>query len=350
MHLTQLQVVDFRNIGRAELSSGPGINWLYGDNGAGKTSILEAIYLLSRGRSFRSASVSPLIRDGTTQLTIFARTIDPTSTLGVSRERSQWLGKINGKVSQRISEFAQALPVVLVEPNNHALVHGGPELRRSFMDWGMFHVEPGYLKIWRRYSRLLQQRNAALKINASDEVLDVLEFSMAEAADMVDTERSQYVDALEQQVKALHDALGLRFSEVELEYPPQHKTQPYLQSWQENRARDREHGFTRSGPHRADLKVMAGGRLAAPRLSRGQQKLTALVLLLAQLQVSVRAGRQPLLLLDDPTSELDAEHLRRLLAWVERSSIQVWVAAVEPCISESAQMFHVEQGVVSVPG
>ena len=347
MYITRLQVADFRNITRAELLPGTGMNWLYGDNGAGKTSLLEAIYVLSRGRSFRSNTNSPLIRDGSPALKVFAGVADPVATLGVSRNRTAWHGKINGQRSRRVSEFAGALPVVLIEPNNHALVHGGPELRRAFMDWGMFHVEPAYLKTWRRYSRLLQQRNAALKTNAPNGLLDALEQPMASAADAVDVARTRYVETLKQEVDALHHALGLRFAAIELIYPPHNKDRPYLDDWQQHRIRDRERGFTQSGPHRADLKIMIERRLAAPRLSRGQQKLTALLLLLAQLQVSVNAGRQPVLLLDDPTSELDAEHLQQLLAWITASSAQVWVAAVDPPIGQDAAVFHVERGAVT---
>lgn len=347
MHLTYLQVLDFRNFPTAELTPCPGINWLSGSNGAGKTSLLEAIYLLSRGRSFRSNSSSALIRDGAAALTVFARGENPAATLGMMRSRgSAWQGKINGQVSQRVSQFARMLPVVLIEPSNHALVHGGPDIRRAFMDWGMFHVEPDYLQTWRRYSRLLHQRNAALKTHASDAVLDALEQLMDEAANAIDRERGQYVEALKQETTILHEALGLQFDHIGLEYPPKQNSVSYLDHWRQNRSRDREHGFTRAGPHRADLKLLCNQRLAAPRLSRGQQKLTALMLLLAQFQVSVRAGRDPVLLLDDPTSELDDVHLQQLLAWIQSCPAQVWVAAVAPPGELEAKVFHVEHGRV----
>ena len=349
MHLIRLQLTEFRNFADAGLDPCPGINWLAGENGAGKTSILEAIYLLSRGRSFRSNSASVLIRDGAQALTVFARGENPTATLGMKRSRSDWQGKINGEVSQRVSQFAQQLPVVLIEPSNHALVHGGPDVRRAFMDWGMFHVEPGYLQTWRRYSRLLQQRNAALKTNAPEAMLDALEHPMSEAAQAVDQARSQYVDALKQETAPLHESLGLRFDPVDLEYPPTQNPVSYLSIWQQSRQRDREQGFTRAGPHRADLKLIANQRLAAPRLSRGQQKLTALMLMLAQLEVSMRAGKRPVLLLDDPTSELDGAHLRRLMAWIQACSTQVWVAAVDPPQGVEARVFHVEHGTVRPP-
>lgn len=348
MRLTHLQVTNFRNFSTAELAPAPGINWLSGSNGAGKTSLLEAIYLLSRGRSFRSNTSASLIRDGASSLTVFARGENPRVTLGMMRNRSgTWQGKINGEAVQRVSQFAQTLPVVLIEPSNHALVHGGPDIRRAFMDWGMFHVEHEYLQTWRRYSRLLQQRNAALKTNASDAMLDALEQPMDLAATAIDHARTQYVETLRQETAALHQALNLQFDRIELEYPPAQRSDSYSSQWQQSRNRDREQGFTRAGPHRADLKLLCKQRLAAPRLSRGQQKLTALMLLLAQFQVSIRAGKNPVLLLDDPTSELDGVHLRQLMRWIQACSAQVWVAAVEPPNELDARAFHVEQGRVS---
>jgi len=110
-----------------------------------------------------------------------------------------------------------------------------------------------------------------------------------------------------------------------------------------SRARDRELGYTRRGPHRAELVISCGGQAAAQELSRGQQKLMALLLLLAQLQALQQGSIRPLLLLDDPVSELDRDHFSRLQAWLERQAAQVWVTSTESCVG-SATVFHVEQG------
>jgi len=346
MRISELRLTYFRNLEHVGLQPGPGLNWLHGANGAGKTSVLEAIYLLGRGRSFRTANLKHLIQDGADSLTVFCRTNSPDNTLGMERSRDEWRGRLSGRACQRVSEFAEAMPLVLADPSNHQLVEGGPNVRRAFLDWGLFHVEPGHLQRWRRYNRLLQQRNAALKARAADSVLAAIEAPMGAAARVVDQARCHYVELLTHQVSHLQDQLQWRFSPITLHYSAE-SIPEYQEAWKSHRDRDREHGFTRDGPHRADLKLRANERLAAPRLSRGQQKLTALLLQLAQLEVALESGQRPLLLLDDPVSELDRFHLGSVLEWVGQRPTQAWVTAVEaPDVSE-ATVFHVEHGKIS---
>jgi DNA replication and repair protein RecF len=301
MSISALRLHEFRNIAEATLEPEPGINWLSGPNGAGKTSVLEAIHVLARGRSFRTGSMSAVIQDKSTALRIVAKRSAPDHILGVERRRREWRGRIDGQDCRRVSQFAEFLPLVLVEPASHHLVDGGPDLRRSFMDWGLFHVEHGYLEHWRRYARLLRQRNAALKRNQADSVFEAIEPAMAEAAVRVDRIRGNYVHALAASCARVIGALELRIPEIVLEYrPADAEDGRYIDALKSSRNRDREMGFTRLGPHRADLAIRSDGRLAAPRLSRGQQKLVALMLKLAELD-ALRSGRySPLLLLDDP--------------------------------------------------
>lgn len=347
MSLAALRLHQFRNIADASLEPGPGINWLSGPNGAGKTSVLEAIHVLSRGRSFRTNSMSAVIQDGTTSLRIVARRRGPDHVLGVERRRKEWRGRIDGRDCQRVSQFAQAVPLVLVEPASHHLVDGGPDIRRSYLDWGLFHVEHAYLEHWRRYARLLKQRNAALKRQQADSVFDAIEPAMADAADRVDRLRTRYTRRLAASCARVAAALELRVPDISLEYrAAAAEESTYLDALRSSRERDREMGFTRLGPHRADLAIRADGRLAAPRLSRGQQKLVALMLKLGELE-ALRAGPVlPLLLLDDPVSELDQKHFGQLWAWLTGQPVQTWIAAVEHPPGAPDAMFHVERGQI----
>lgn len=345
MSLSALRLHQFRNIADASLEPGPGVNWLSGPNGAGKTSVLEAIHVLSRGRSFRTGAMSAVIQDGSTSLRVVARRTDPDHVLGMERRRREWRGRIDGQECRRISQFAQVLPLVLVEPASHHLVDGGPDLRRSYMDWGLFHVEHGYLEHWRRYARLLKQRNAALKRNQADSVFDAVESAMAEAAVRVDRLRSAYVHRLAASCARVVSALELRIPDIVLDYRAADSDgAEYMEALKLSRERDREAGFTRVGPHRADLAIRSDGRLAAPRLSRGQQKLVALMLKLAELDALRNAQLQPLLLLDDPVSELDQAHFGQLWGWLTKQRVQTWIAAVEHPPGAPDAMFHVEQG------
>jgi len=343
--IEHLLVRDFRNLSSVELTPGPGVNCLYGDNGAGKTSLIEAIYLLARGRSFRSAQLAPVIRHGCEALSVVAR-LQEGHRLGVERSRESWRGRIDGQDCQRLSEFAAALPLVLIEPDSHRLVDGGPERRRQFLDWQLFHVEQGYLQSWQRYSRLLKQRNAALRATASDLTIKAIESPMAVAAEQINALRHAQVERLQAVMTELSTAVAFRLpGDIQLTYRPGHPGGfDLIQAWDEQRSSDRERGFTQRGPHRADLKLTCAGHPAAVALSRGQQKLLAVTLLLSQLSILEQtAHAAPILLLDDPVSELDARHLDALFSWLPQQRHQAWITTTAKP-SQSFMMFHVEQG------
>ena len=332
-----------------ELTPAAGVNWFYGANGAGKTSVLEAIYLLGRGRSFRTGQVGAIIQHGQDNLQVVARLQDSGKTLGLERSRENWRGRIDGQDSRRISEFAVHLPLVLIEPDSHRLIDGGPEQRRQYLDWQLFHVEQDYLDAWQRYARLLRQRNAALKAQASGATLSALEAPMVAAAEIINAMRQQQIERLLPVVSSLRSAMAIRLpGEIGLRYRPGHPAEASLaESLVAQRDSDRERGFTQRGPHRAELVITSAGQQAAAESSRGQQKLLALLLLLAQLDIlEQNAPARPVLLLDDPVSELDRPHLSSLLDWLANRRIQSWVTATEPPDREFA-MFHVEQGEVN---
>lgn len=347
MRIASLQLFNFRNIEHASLEPAAGLNWLFGQNGAGKTSVLESIVLLSRGRSFRTRVATHLIRDECSALQVVARTMDPDHQLGMERQRQGWRGRIDGQDRNRVSEFARLLPLVLIEPENHQLVEGAPAVRRSFLDWGLFHVEPSYLDAWRDYSRALRQRNAALRDRGPDPMLEAIEQVMASAAARVDEMRGRFIASLARELDDLAPVLGFELETLTVEYSGGSDAEGHVNAWGRARSRDRDFGQTRNGPHRADLVVTGGGRRVAPRLSRGQMKLAALQLRLALLECMQKADLEPLILLDDPVSELDRNHLDRLLDWLHGCGNQVWVTAVEPEDSPSGRRFHVEQGKIS---
>lgn len=349
MSLAQLGIQGLRNLAAQTLTPAPGVNCLWGPNGSGKTSVLEAIYLLGRGRSFRASQAASLIQHGQDRLIVTARLREKDQRLGMERSREGWRGRIAGQDCRRISEFAAALPLVLVEPDSHRLVDGGPEMRRQYLDWQLFHVEPDYLSVWQRYARLLKQRNVALKQGSSTAVLAALEAPMAEAGHQINVWRRQEVAHAASRLDGLVAEMGLRLpGETVLRYRSGHPDEMALtDAWAEQRASDRERGFTQRGPHRAEMVLLSNGRAAATEMSRGQQKLLAFCLLIAQLaRMKERAPRPPLLLLDDPVSELDPVHLESVYGWVGRQPFQTWMTMTAAPNREFA-LFHVEQGVVT---
>lgn len=352
MSLERLSIRGFRNLASVDLDPNPGINWLFGDNGAGKTSVLEAIYLLARGRSFRSTQIGAVIGHSAERLMVVGHLMSSPDqkgvVLGVERDESGWRGRVAGADCSRISEFAARLPVVLLEPDSHRLISDGPHMRRQYLDWLLFHVKPNYLPVWQRYQKILRQRNAALKKGASTQLLDALDAPLVAAGEVIDQMRADRTIALAAATETLNQTLGLRLpGAIQMAYRKGHAAEQGLaEALAAGRQKDQESGFTRAGPHRADLVLRFDGYPAAQESSRGQQKLLATLLLLAKWQFLVaQPAHPPVLLLDDPVSELDQAHLRQVMNWLEAQQKQVWVTSTEPTKSP-IKMFHVEQGEI----
>lgn len=351
MSLSVFRCADFRCLASAELGFDAGHNLIYGANGAGKTSILEAVAYLGRARSFRSAGNRELVRHGQEDFVIFGRTVTENRevTLGVRNGRSGLDIHVNGEKSQSAASLAEALPLQIVDPDIHNLVAGGPEGRRRYIDWIAFHVEQGYLEGWRRFRRALKQRNAALRENAAPAALTGWNEELGKLGVAVDATRRRMIEL----VRPVFEEFGktLLRSPVSFEY---------LQGWSANKTlhkaladtidRDLQLAGTQVGPHRADLKVNVEDRRARKLVSRGQQKLLACAMILAATEVVQAHLEKPLLLLlDDPAAELDRDAVFRLMPCVERLGSQVIATGLDPSqplFTNTPAMFHVEQGVI----
>lgn len=334
-----------------EFTPDPHYNLIYGANASGKTSLLEAIGYLGRGRSFRGAATQQLVRHGAESFLLRARaeTGSRSANVGVQNGADGLEISVDGDRNGGAASLATILPLQIVDPDVHNLVSGGPEQRRRYLDWIAFHVEHGYLELWRRFRRALKQRNAALREGLGGEALSGWNRELADTGLALHEARRRVLDISEPVLEEIGaDLLG---SPVRLEY---------RQGWTEGLAltdalrdgveRDRQLGSTQSGPHRADLGLFVDERRARKLVSRGQQKLLACTLILGATEVvQVHLERPLLLLLDDPAAELDADSLGRLMARVIGLGCQVIATALEPdsrLFPEPPALFHVEQGAL----
>jgi DNA replication and repair protein RecF len=354
MSLDSLGIEDFRCVQRAELQLHGRCNVISGENASGKTSLLEAIFVLGRGRSFRTAKADTLIRSGTGafQLTARVRGDGSSRPLGLRFSRDGIEARYNGRPVVGLAELATVLPVQAIDPEVHRLIEGGPQERRRFLDWGVFHVEPSFVEHWRRYQRALRQRNSALRVGAAPTVVRAWDRELVESGEIVAGFRRRYVQALAPRVGSTAERLLAQPLEISL-----------MQGWAADRdlqesidlawPRDRERGLTHAGPHRADLTVRFAGAPARDRISRGQQKLAAASLLLGQLRCDAELGSGvAALLVDDPAAELDSANLERLLAEVVGLPAQLFVTALDagnPVLVAlpDGHRFHVEHGKVT---
>ena len=350
MYVDQLVLTDLRCFEALKLVPSRSVNVLLGDNGSGKTSILEALYVLSHGRSFRAGGgAAALIRRGQTACTVHAVLGGAQQRrLGLTRTAHTWRARIDGQPAVRLSALLGLCPVICVEPGSQALIVGPAELRRRFLDWGVFHVEPGFVDVWQRHRRALQQRNALLRTAVDDRQMRIWEQHLAQAGQELDVLRRAYLERwrepLTRYLSRWLPELGAPQYQYQRGWAAASELDTALRS---TRDRDRVMGFTRAGPQRADWALTFSRAPERHQLSRGQTKLVALACMLAQFEVyrSVR-GDAPVLLLDDLASELDRAHGERVLDQVLGCGAQVWISGTTfPWQRQfSARVFHVEHG------
>lgn len=360
MSLSRISVTGVRNLQPVTLNPSPRINILHGDNGSGKTSFLEAIHLLGMARSFRSTRLNPVIGHEHASCTVFGQVElaeQQTSALGVSRERSgEFRIRINGQSARSAAELAETLPLQLINPDSFRLLEGAPKLRRQFLDWGVFHVEPRFLRAWQRLQQALRQRNSWLRHGTLDPASQaVWSHELSVASDEIDAYRRAYIQALkpvfERTLASLLELEGFRLS--------------YYRGWDKERSltevlaasidRDRMMGHTQAGPQRADLRLRIAGHNAAEILSRGQQKLVVCALRIAQGHLVSEAKRgRCVYLVDDLPSELDEQHRLALCRLLEQLNCQVFITCVDSNVLREGwrddtpvSLFHVEHGAIT---
>ncbi len=356
MPITQVNLSHFRNIKAARLEPDLGVNLLLGNNGSGKTSILEAIHFLGLGRSFRSHLTKRIVQHEQEAFTLFARfqQHEQSVPLGLRKSRSgETELKINGQRAEKLAQLAELLPLQLIHPEGYSLLTGGPKGRRSFIDWGVFHLQPSFFPQWLRVKRLLKQRNAALKTARSYRDIGFWDNELGERSLVITQQRREYLEQLE--VEILQTAKDF--------LPEFDFTLDFFQGWdksrelqgylQQNFERDRALGYTSIGPQKADLRIKVDGVPVADVLSRGQLKLLVCALRLAQGKFQNGVGSTKcIFLIDDFASELDREKRIPLAKHIAESGAQVFITAiekeqVEELFGQQIKVFHVEHGNVS---
>ncbi len=361
MQLQRLYIKGLRNIEETDIRGLSSFNFFSGDNGSGKTSILEACSLLSTARSFRSRAIKPLINFNETSCTVFGEVLTPQSSkrklscVKDSDESGRYM--VDGVRQSSVEQHARSLPLVLIDPQVLSVVDGGPVFRRAFMDWGLFHVEHSFLSVWRRYNRALKQRNALLKTSTpTRDSVALWDRELVSSADTIASMRSEYFDQLLNEVSGI-ESLDTSFDhKASIQLSHGFETSNYLEQLNESFDKDCRAGFTHSGPHRADIRMRSNRFGVDKVLSRGQQKMLVCDLKIRQAQLfKMQLGYPPVMLLDDIYSELDRHNLRRLLETLISLGAQTFLTSIESP-SELAQlveksgkelrMFHVERGKI----
>lgn len=352
MRIEYFLAQNVRNLTNIELEPGPLLNFFIGPNASGKTALLEAVYILSRGRSFRTPRMAEVIQHHKSSLIVAADLRQsPAKTIrtGIEKLPGKTIIRFDGEIIKKTSEQAKNLPLILIAPDTHRLITGAPKLRRHWLDWGMFHVEPDYLTQWREYHRSLRQRNALLKNKKADtSLLGGWESAIGDTGARISRLRKNFINKIQEVTEKLSISWDMD--------PPEFK---YLQGWSEGsqltdclaneRQIDRQLGFTRSGIHRADIEFLVNNHSLSTVFSRGRIKQFVTTLLLAQsVVIQDMTGRIPIILIDDFSAEIDADTRSRLLSMLVERGMQAFLTSTEtnPELAEENEtvLFHVEHG------
>lgn len=394
MKLISLEITDVRNIRSSKLFDLSEANLVFGENGAGKTSVLEAIFFLGMARSFRSPRVQPFINHDSSLCRVFGELMDGEGAchrLGIERlRRGGFAIKADGKPLNAASELAQLLPVQLINSQSFALLEGGSKERRKLMDWGVFHVEPHFLPAWSRVRRALTQRNGLLKgarssgaIRAGSKRSELLEeirpwdLEIARNSVAIARMRGRYFERFCKAFQSsIHELSQGNCPDIELGFLdgwPRHcypslgedpsfneggdgDARIYLDALSGSLDSDLYRGTTTIGPQRADLSIKVSSVKASDILSRGQQKLVVVALKLAQCALFIEdTGRKPVLLADDLPAEIDQMHQEILFRKLSGLGMQCFFTALDSNVLELGEwqpslrrVFHVKQGDLSV--
>lgn len=361
MRITRVAAESLRSFERLRFEPHPHINIFRGANAAGKTTVLEAVYLGARAGSFRARRLDEILREGTPSARVSLAIRDDQSQVppvqwSVSCRRGEaQIQRFDEAANRR--ELAEAIPVALVDRQLHRVFEEGPVYRRRYLDWGLFYVEQSFFGLWRRYERALRQRNQALRQKLGPKQIQVWEPELVAAGEALHQLRRSHLGILQEEARiCLMQMLGSdRFSlQLVAGWEESEGLQKALEAGFEG---DRRMGFTHAGPHRAELRLKFQGHEARSFVSRGQQKMLSVAMVLAQATLVARHRQQyPVILLDDLEAELSQDWQNRLLDALRRYPGQSLVTSLEWRVAPGAmglnpsdyRLFHVEQGTLKV--
>jgi len=350
MTIRQLSLTDFRNLKSTTLEFDSRFNLVSGDNGSGKTSLLEAIYVLCQAQSFRSHQLAQCINHDKNGFLLFGR-FDGFKA-GLSRNGKKLEIRLDGETLKRRSDLVKKAPINIVNADSFVLVDGAPVRRRAFLDWCLFHVEPSYAETWRQFQHALRQRNRLLKSRQDLHLLDYWDRHLLEPSARLYDMRREYAGKLREVIVDEFDEL-LQGLQLELEYRKGWPNNESLESsLAGHRQRDIRAGFTGVGIHRDDLLLTSKGRQVGEVLSRGQSKRVCLALFLAALELVNRVQeKRVILLIDDLHSELDTTAQKQVYRQLEAMDLQLFISNIDGALpagieAKEFKRFHVEHGII----
>jgi DNA replication and repair protein RecF len=350
MILNEVKIHHLRNISSIHLELNPRFNFIFGGNGSGKTTILEALYLLSCGHSFRTRELANIISHGQSKLTVFARS-QLQETVSIQKSYSEPTQiKLNNQFCSSTSQLAYALPSQVYYADIFQIIDAGPSVRRSLLDWGLFHVKHNYLFLWKEYKRVLKHRNALLKMHAPLNHFVPWDKQLSHLADELHGLREEYFN--QWKIQFLHVIEKLSDLNCSITYfkgwDKRNSGKCLEQILSDNLTSDKQKQYTQHGAHHADIIIEVNHNKAKQVLSRGQQKIILFSLKLAQGNLM---EHDCLYLIDDLPAEFDESHQTQLLSYLlQRKGQYIITSTMHPehiikyLASESYSVYQISNG------
>lgn len=358
MSLLRLDIAGIRNIRQASLTLHPQLNLIVGQNGSGKTSILESIYFLGSARSFRNSSVEPLIANGVEECLVRGEVESNGQSHAVAVQRNRAgsrVIKIDSDDIKRATDLASLLPILVLGADTVNLLLGPPGLRRRFLNWGLFHVEPSFSRVWEGANRCLKQRNEVLRQNGPDKELDTWTRELVKYTERLDQFRKAYMQVYEQ-VFLENCKLMMALTNISCLYFSGWGNDRTISDWYEkDRGIDRKRGFTQKGFQRADVRISVNGEEAANTCSRGELKVLSWAMVMSQgAMLNSKKSGNLIYLVDDMGAELDDQHRQRICDYLKSTGNQIVATGINQDSlvaswkTHEQKLFHVERGALKL--
>ena len=321
MRLKKLLLINFKNLPQAEITLADGINCFVGDNGAGKTNILDAVHYLSMSKSAFTMTDGQSVHHGEEFFVTEGSYLTDTGAMElVNCSFSRKGGKVlkrNGKEYERIADHVGGFPVVISSPRDTELIMDAAEERRRYLNSFISQLDRAYLASMMRYNTVLAERNKFLKSSSDEAMLQIYDMQLAEHGTRVYERRKEIIERMQPMVAEYYGTLSEDREQVEMVYRSELEQMPLSEVLLRNRERDIVNQFTTAGVHRDDIIFRIGGYPLRKYGSQGQQKSFLIALKLAQYRLLAEAtGEKPILLLDDLFDKLDLGRVEKLLALV----------------------------------
>jgi DNA replication and repair protein RecF len=365
MAVKRLVLNNFRNITNTDIEPSIKINFISGENGSGKTSILESLSTIAHGRSFRTRKYKNIIQYNHVNFTLFCEfeINGLTHKTGISRSlNGSSVFKLNDKPVLNALELANVMPLQVINATSFDLLSGSSVDRRRFLDWIVFHVKHSFQSDWREYMRCLKQRNAILRSGRIDNsVLNSWNLELAQLCERIDQNREQsiidFIDIFNRYCSEF-DFIDKGVFSIDYKRGWSNEYASYYQCLIENRDRDQKLGYTSLGAHKSDIAIKFNKKPVSELYSRGQLKSLIAALYMAQIELFVKTKNSPcLLLIDDLPAELDDKNLNLVAGWISNlENVQVFITGVHLIDLirlwpkqhvEQGKLFHVKHGKIT---